>query len=40
MTRIEAKNNRDENEKYACNKDQVLHDYYEERDHKMSMKKK
>ena len=40
MTRIESKQTRDENEKYACNKDQVLHDYNEERDHKMSMKKK
>lgn len=40
MTKFEAKNLKDENEKYSCNKENVLEDYKEEQEHINSMKKK
>ena len=33
MTKIENKSLKDENDKYACNKENVLQDYKEEKDH-------
>ena len=40
MTRIENKTKKDDDEKFACNKDNILNNFKNETEYRLSMKKK